>query len=467
MKRAFFITLLTAILAVSCTPDQEEVRVYRTWDEIVESDTLRIGTMTSPNDFYLIQGEPLGSEYQKILDFTKENGLALDIRISHSMDSLLIWLDEGTIDLNITPTSITKKNKQGYLFAGIIDTSALVLVQKKEDGKLVQTLSDLSSKTIYAEHSSVAELRLRQIQEEIGVNSQFAVAPVDTLSSEELLVKMTLNDSLNYVVAQDYIAHIVTRYFPELDMSFKISQPIRFSWVLHKDNHVLKQELDTYFDDPERKEHYKQLKEQSVHLQRYLRLENQDAVGVKLTNGAISQYDQLFIKEANRMPWHWTLLAAMAFHESTFRSEVVAWSGARGLMGIMPRTGKSYGVTAEQLLLPDVSIRVAVDCLLDYSHYFEEVKDASEQLCFTLAAYNAGVGHVQDAIRLAHKYNAPTDMWHGGVREYILLKSNPAYYNDDVVRNGYLRGTETSAYVDNIMERQNAYQALVENRRKK
>lgn len=465
MRRLLLISSLLLLLLGSCSKKQEELKFFRTWQEILESDTLRIGTMTSPNDFYLIQGEPLGSEYQKVLDFSRAHGLALDIQITHSIDSLLLLLDEGRIDLNITPSSMTKSHSEHYLFAGIVDTSALVLVQKKGEEELIKTLSDFVGREIYAEHQSVAELRLRQIQSEIGAENQFHIILSDTLSSEELLVQMVQFDSIDYVVCQDYLAEIATRYYPELDPSFRISQPIRFAWTVHKDNLSLKDALDDYFLEEERLHYYAQLKVQSSHLQRYIREEQKGAIGVKMVNGAISQYDLLFREAAKRIPWHWTLLAAMAFYESTFRSDVIAWSGARGLMGIMPRTGQSFGATPEQLLLPEVSIRVAVDCLLEYSRYFDVVAPPHEQLLFTLAAYNAGVGHVQDAMRLARKYNAPDTIWHEGVREYILLKSNPAYYNDEVVRYGYLRGSETANYVDNVVARQVAYQALIDRNR--
>ena len=88
--------------------------------------------------------------------------------------------------------------------------------------------------------------------------------------------------------------------------------------------------------------------------------------------------------------------------------------------------------------------------------------DEATQLSFTLAAYNAGLGHVQDAMRLARKHHAPDSIWQGGVREYILLKSHPEYYNDPVVRFGYLRGKETANYVDDVMSRSQVYHALLQ-----
>lgn len=179
-----------------------------------------------------------------------------------------------------------------------------------------------------------------------------------------------------------------------------------------------------------------------------------------MKDGDISPYDSIFKSEAKRLGWHWTYLAAIAYHESTFRSSVVGRSGARGLMGIMPSTGSGYGASAEQLLDPAVSVRVAVDCLLEYGERFKSLPDFQDQVCFTLASYNAGNGHILDAIRLAEKYNAPTDKWFQGVREYVILKSNPKYYNDPVVKFGYMRGKETVNYVDDILHRQSLFQSI-------
>ena len=127
-------------------------------------------------------------------------------------------------------------------------------------------------------------------------------------------------------------------------------------------------------------------------------------------------------------------------------------------MGVMPATGRAYGVSSDQLLDPLTAVRVAVDCLRDNEKSFSNIRDTHERECFTLAAYNAGYGHVLDAMRLARKYSAPDSVWEGGVREYLLLKSTPKYFNDPVVKYGYVRGSETVRYVDNIMHLSALYQ---------
>ena len=98
----------------------------------------------------------------------------------------------------------------------------------------------------------------------------------------------------------------------------------------------------------------------------------------------ISRFDKLFEKEARRIGWPWQVLASIAYQESNFRPEVVGWSGARGLMGIMPRTGKIYGASVKQLLDPAVSVRVAVDCLKSIDALFQkQLTDPEERIKVT------------------------------------------------------------------------------------
>jgi membrane-bound lytic murein transglycosylase F len=68
---------------------------------------------------------------------------------------------------------------------------------------------------------------------------------------------------------------------------------------------------------------------------------------------------------------------------------------------------------------------------------------------------------VLDARNLADKYKRNPDRWDGHVEYYLLMKSHPEYYNDDVVRYGYCRGEEPYAYVREITERYNYYAEFI------
>jgi membrane-bound lytic murein transglycosylase F len=89
------------------------------------------------------------------------------------------------------------------------------------------------------------------------------------------------------------------------------------------------------------------------------------------------------------------------------------------------------------------------------------VPDKQERLHFVLASYNAGVGHIYDAIALAKKYHKNEARWYGNVEEFVLLKSHEQYYSDPVCRNGYFRGEETCNFVRDILARFEIYKQKI------
>ena len=70
--------------------------------------------------------------------------------------------------------------------------------------------------------------------------------------------------------------------------------------------------------------------------------------------------------------------------------------------------------------------------------------------------------HVLDARRLAEKYGRDPNVWFGNVDYFMLNKSKPQYYKDSVCRNGYARGAETCNFVEDVVERYEHYQALIQ-----
>jgi membrane-bound lytic murein transglycosylase F len=89
------------------------------------------------------------------------------------------------------------------------------------------------------------------------------------------------------------------------------------------------------------------------------------------------------------------------------------------------------------------------------------IKDPDERIKFILASYNVGIAHVLDARRLAEKHGKDPNVWEDNVDYYVLNKSNPKYYNDDVVQFGYARGKETYDFVIEVLERYEHYKNVV------
>ena len=174
------------------------------------------------------------------------------------------------------------------------------------------------------------------------------------------------------------------------------------------------------------------------------------------SSGIISKYDALFQKYAPVARWDWRLMAAQCYQESCFDPQARSWAGARGLMQIMPKTAAHLGLPMEQIHDPEANISAAARYLQQLMQAFSDIPNVHERQNFVLAAYNGGAGHVRDAMALARKHGADTRTW-GSVSRYLALLSNPEYYRDPVVKNGYMRSSETIDYVERIRSRYSQY----------
>ena len=175
--------------------------------------------------------------------------------------------------------------------------------------------------------------------------------------------------------------------------------------------------------------------------------------------GVISHYDGFFQRYASTIRWDWRLLAAQCYQESTFDPKARSWAGACGLMQIMPGTADHLGLSRANIYDPEQNIAAAVRYLAELERNFSDIREHSERTKFVLAAYNGGHFHIRDAMALARKNGRNASRWHE-VEPFVLGLSQPQYYNDPVVKNGYMRGSETVDYVRKIHERWNGYRGV-------
>ena len=129
-------------------------------------------------------------------------------------------------------------------------------------------------------------------------------------------------------------------------------------------------------------------------------------------------------------------------------------------MQIMPSTAASLGLAEAELYNPQANIEAASRYIARLNGLFNDVRNSNERINFVLASYNGGHFHVRDAMALARKNGKNPYLW-SDVSEFVLKLSSPSYYNDPIVKYGYMRGSETVDYVERIRQRWNQYQRKV------
>ena len=175
--------------------------------------------------------------------------------------------------------------------------------------------------------------------------------------------------------------------------------------------------------------------------------------------GIISHYDQYFMTYSRDIRWDWRLMAAQCYQESTFDPKAVSFAGAKGLMQIMPGTADHLGVARSKLYEPEANIAAAAKYIGELQRTFSDIRDQYERTNFVLASYNGGAHHIRDAMALANRDGKNPHRW-SDVSAYVLKLATPKYYNDPIVKYGYMRGSETVDYVNRIRQRHASYQGV-------
>lgn len=172
----------------------------------------------------------------------------------------------------------------------------------------------------------------------------------------------------------------------------------------------------------------------------------------------ISPYDMIMRQVANTEGMDWRLIAAIAHQESRFNPNARSRSGAKGLMQIMNSVAKQFEVPIEDLNDPKINITTAVKLIkrIEKTLRFGSQTAPEDRTRITLACYNAGIGHIIDARRLAVKQGVNHNSWQQ-LSKYVKLKGTPEWVNDEAVRNGAFNGTETVQFVDKVMTKYDQY----------
>lgn len=458
MKKVLLLCTI-ALLMSGCKSDRKqsgsEENLSSSFDlpQLKEQGEIRAATLYSSTSYFQYKMQSMGYEYDLIKDFARSEGLKLSIKVAENPTRLIEMLEAGEVDVVAYPIQINNRDRERLIYCGREEQDCQVLVQRANKGdKLITDVTELLGKEVYVKPDSKYYERLKNLDVELGGGIRIHEVTSDTVNIEDL-IGMVSHGEIPYTISDENIARLNKTYFWNLNVALKISFLQRSSWVVRKNSPLLAKAIDDWSSDKAGTYVHKAL------IKRYFELSKQpittELPAVK--NGQISPYDDLFRKHAKNIGWDWQLLASIGYQESRFNPNVVSWAGAEGLMGIMPNTAKALGVTPRELKEPDTGIRTGVDCLRRFRQGFGKITDPTEKIKFTLAAYNAGIGHVYDAQRLAEKHGKNPSIWDDNVAEFIRLKNEPEYYNDPVCKHGYLRGLETYNYVREVMERYRYY----------
>ncbi len=465
-KVGFYSLLFFLLLFTFCKNNKKEVSEVTpqisTLEKIKKRGKLLVTSNYNSIDYFIYKGMPMGFQLEMMEELSKFLGVKLEFIITNDIASNLSLLLTNKCDIIANNITITSKRKSLVNFTIPITATRQVLVQRKENNdtcknnyKIIRNLLDLDGKVVHVQKNSAHYDRLKNLISETGVEMKIAV--VDSAATEQL-IEMVAMGLIDYTIADENVAIVNRSYNPIIDIQTPVSFQENLAWAVNKDDDSLLNVINTWLIEFKKTPKYRNIYDKYFRNPRSVSIVKSDFYTIK--KGRISKYDKEIKKYSKLINWDWRLLASLIYQESQFHPEIKGWSGAFGIMQMMPQTAKKFGITEKssvpEQILAGVKLKMLIDKMLP-----KEIENEEERTKFILATYNAGFEHVMDARNLARKYGKNPNIWTDNVDFFMKMKSFPKFYNDPVVKYGYARGFETYKFVIQVIERYNHYKNIV------
>lgn len=435
--------LLNTFLTNTQLSNHHAEKSYGDLAKIKKRGYLRIILKNNASSYFWQRKKFMGFEYELAQAMAKDLGVKLSVIVPPDNKTVLDWLEQGKADV---AAGFLKPGPE-WQKRGIISsrpyhqTFQHIVVNNKEN--TLHSAADLEGKTVVVQKPSSYWNDLQELKN-TGIKFNLKAAP-EGMEAEEIVQKvasgefqMTLVDGQVLAIEQandvgvksaftfgDQQSHALAVCAENTRLLAMLNRYIK----LEKDGPLYSRLYDKYFT-----------KKRKVALYQKSRIRTID--GKKI----ISSFDHLVQRYSRKNDLDWRFISAQMFQESHFKPNAVSHAGATGLMQIMPTTGRILGFS--ELFDPETSIKAGTKYMGQLFRKFDPELPVIDRMWFTLASYNAGIGHVSDARILAETMGLDKNRWFGNVEKAMLLLSEAKYFKK--ARYGYVRGKEPVGYVRNI-----------------
>jgi len=465
-RKLYLLIIFIAVLIPGCENlrlPAENLKYSADLDQIREKGRLVAVTGFNSVNYFIYKGEPMGFNYELLEAFSDHLGIDIEIVAENDPEEAIRMLNSGQADLLAAELNRDDMKIHNIQFSEPVDQSSHVLVQKKPginsakgNTGYISDIRGLAGRHVYVQKGSSIASRLKALAEENQISPVIVEVPLDP----EQLISLVENGEIELTVCNENLARVNAGYYTDLDVKTVLGPVHNLSWGVRKENsEALLEELNKWINSYRTSDSYARLYSKYFRNTRSRNIVGSDYYAIN--TGRVSQWDEIIKTYSDSIDWDWRLLASLICQESRFVPDVTSGAGAYGLMQIMPETGKSMGI--DITASPRNNILAGIKYIGRLNSIFSgRIADENERIRFILASYNAGPGHVLDAMRLAEKNGHDPLKWDDNVALWMLKKSEPEYYNDEEVKNGYFRGRESVAFVNEILNRYQHYTNIIQ-----
>lgn len=430
-----FIPLILVLGMGSCSTPEPPI------PPVQENHELVVLTRNSPSTYYEdAYGNYAGLEHDLVKLFAKELGVDVRFIVASEYSKIIPTLTKKQAHLVAAGLTITPEREKIIRFGPAYQTVQQQCVYNTFSLK-PDDIGDLIGKNIEVIAGSSYVERLKQVRQKYP---KLEWHEVRAKGIEELLGRVA-NGETDYSVADSHFVAMAQNFFPDLGVAFNLGKPEQLAWAFPKDGDPdLVAKAQIFFDRIHKDGTLRRLLDRYYgHIERLNRI---DVVTfLEKMNATLPSYRKLFQQAEEITEIDWRLIAALGYQESHWDPLATSPTGVRGLMMLTADTADHLGVNDR--LDPKENVPAGASYLLTLKEALPQRIPEPDRTWIALAAYNTGMGHLEDARVLAQQNKLNPDSW-ADLKKALPLLSKTAYYTP--LKHGYARGGEAVIFVENI-----------------
>lgn len=440
MKVAFLhisrpISLLLLLILLSACDKQSVL------ERIKDRGELRVVTRTGPTLYYQDRHGPAGFEYQLAKTFADKLNVSLKVIEVSGLEETYALLDNGRADIAAAGLVIDQQRLNEYRYSQSYLANQPMIVYRRGE-KRPQKLADLKDHSVGVLAGGYYQNLAAQLSKSNGLSADVLY----DLETADLLERVS-DSSLDYAIVAKHVYTAYRGSFSKLSTNLRASPLLQQGWAisrLRQGSSALYSEIDNFFLE---------IKEDGLLSQWHERFfghanEINYVSALEFSHNIqhrLPKYEVHIKRSASTLGLEWELLAAISYQESLWNPNAVSPTGVRGMMMLTHNAAKEVNISdrrdIDQSLLGGARY---------YLHVYKQIPEQiiePDRTWFTLAAYNVGYGHLEDARVITQREGGDPNKWID-VKRYLPLLRIKSWYSR--TKYGFARGNEPVLYVRNI-----------------
>ena len=437
VARTLAVTATVALLTGCARP---ELTVSRSaLEQIRTRGELRVVTLNLPTSYYLGAQGPRGLEFELARRFADQLGVNLVMYPVPNERAMQTELASGRAD--IAAAQIT--DSPGWHSAGVAAApygNIPQLVVYRRDKTRPAGAAQFESAKFAVRAGSPQE----QLLEDLKRNVAHRIRWVETAPSWADPLEDVDSGYADYAITDEREFSFSRHLYPSVMVGFALPEQRPVQWIVRQHASDLLDRVNGFFAALTHSGQLAPLLHQTTGDTRTFAYEESKEFQLMM-NERLSRYRTWFEQASVQSGLDWRLLAAIAYQESKWDPVAVSEDGASGVMMLMAETAAQLGVKDRSN--PQQSIFGGARYLAEVRDKIPERIPEPDRTWFTIAAYNVGYGHLEDARILAASLGKNSDSW-ADVRGQLPLLQQERWYLK--ARHGYARGWEPVQMVDRV-----------------